>query len=94
MRLDNSTYDIIKTIQRWIPLISTLYVALASIWGLPLADEISKTLMAIAAFLAGILEIATATYNKDLIPLEWDDFVRHDPINTDEVNHEKGDGEG
>ena len=84
MRLSNRVYDIIKYIQRWLPLCSTLYVALAAIWGWPYADEISKTLMAIAAFLAGILEIATATYNKDL------NTVRDDEPNLDIVDHEKG----
>lgn len=66
MKLSDKAYDILKTIQRWIPLVSTLYVALAAIWGFPLANEVSKTLGAIAAFLAGILEIATSTYNKEL----------------------------
>ena len=84
MRLSNKVYDIIKYIQRWLPLCSTLYVALAAIWGWPYADEISKTLMAIAAFLAGILEIATATYNRDL------NTVREDEPNLDIVDHEKG----
>lgn len=84
MRLSNKVYDIIKYIQRWLPLCSTLYVALAAIWGWPYADEISKTLMAVAAFLAGILEIATATYNKDL------NTVRDDEPNLDIVDHEKG----
>lgn len=85
MRLSNKAFDIIKAIQRWLPLVSTLYVALAAIWGWPNADEISKTLMAIAAFLAGILEIATATYNKDL------NSVRDDEPNEDIVEHEKVD---
>lgn len=84
MRLSNKVYDIIKYIQRWLPLCSTLYVALAAIWGWPYADEISKTLMAVAAFLAGILEIATATYNRDL------NTVREDEPNLDIVDHEKG----
>jgi hypothetical protein len=88
MRLSDRTYDILKMIQRWIPLVSTLYVALASIWGLPLADEISKTLMAIAAFLAGILEIATATYNKG------GEIVNDYEAPTDVVNHEMDEGEG
>lgn len=70
MKMSDRLYDIIKTIQRWIPLVATLYVALAGIWGLPLSDEISKTLMAIAAFLAGILEIATSAYNKNLNDME------------------------
>ena len=88
MRLSDRTYDILKIIQRWIPLVSTLYVALASIWDLPLADEISKTLMAIAAFLAGILEIATATYNKG------GEIVTDYEAPTDVVNHEMDEGEG
>lgn len=64
MKLSDKTYDIIKTIQRWLPLVATLYVALGAIWNLPLVDQINKTLTAVAAFLAGILEISTATYNK------------------------------
>lgn len=90
MRLSNKTYDILKTIQRWIPLVSTLYVALAAIWGFPYADEISKTLMAIAAFLAGILEIATATYNKDMAGEPVGEYVP----NVDVVEHEVDEGRG
>lgn len=79
MKLSDKTYDIIKMIQRWLPLVATLYVALAAVWGLPLADEIAKTLTAIAAFLAGILEIATATYNKTM-----PDFEAADLLETEE----------
>lgn len=84
MRLSDKLYDFIKYVQRWLPLVATLYVALAAIWGFPYADEISKTIMAVAAFLAGILEIATATYNKDMSVLR-----PSDEVNVDEVNHEK-----
>ena len=82
MRLSDKVYDILKTVQRWLPLVATLYVALAAIWGFPFADEISKTIMAIATFLAGVLEIATSNYNKalndvtivdDLEGQEWDE---------------------
>ena len=88
MRLSDRTYDIIKTIQRWLPLVATLYVALASIWGLPLANEISKTIMAVATFLAGVLEIATANYNKG----QNDAEERDDAVNEDIVSHEDGVG--
>lgn len=90
MRLSDKAYDIIKTIQRWLPLVSTLYVALAAIWNLPLADEISKTLMAVAAFLAGILEIATATYNKTVTGEDIGEYVPNEDI----VEHEMDEGEG
>lgn len=91
MRLSDKVYDIIKFIQRWLPLVSTLYVALSAIWGWPYADEISKTLMAVAAFLAGVLEIATATYNKDIADGYY--FERHDEPNPDVVDHQKHDEE-
>ena len=90
MRLSDKAYDIIKTIQRWLPLVSTLYVALAAIWNLPLADEISKTLMAVAAFLAGILEIATATYNKTVPGEDIGEYVPNEDI----VEHEMDEGNG
>jgi len=90
MKLSDKAYDIIKMIQRWIPLVATLYVALAGIWNLPLADEISKTLMAIAAFLAGILEIATATYNKAMSGEPIGEYVPNEDI----VDHEMDEGEG
>ena len=50
MKLDNKTYDIWNKIQRWLPAIAVLYVALSQIWGtniFPFADEINKTIMAI-----------------------------------------------
>lgn len=92
MKLSNRAYDIIKCIQRWLPLVSTLYVALAAIWELPLADEISKTLMAVAAFLAGILEIATANYNK--AQADMGEIVEDYVPPIDVVDHEMDEGEG
>lgn len=63
--MSDRLYDILNKIERWLPLVSTLYVALASIWGFPYADEISQTIMAVATFLAGILEISTVVYHKN-----------------------------
>ena len=62
--MSDKLYDILNKIERWLPLVSTLYVALASIWGFPYADEISQTIMAVATFLAGVLEISTVVYHK------------------------------
>lgn len=41
----------------------TLYFALASIWGLPYAEEIVGTITAIDAFLGVLLGISTHNYN-------------------------------
>lgn len=68
MKLDNKTYDIWNKIQRWLPAIAVLYVALSQIWGsdvLPFADEINKTIMAICTFLASILEVSSVNFYKD-----------------------------
>lgn len=67
MKLTNQTYDICNKVQRWLPAIAVLYVALAHIWGsdvIPFADEINKTIMAICAFLASILEVSSSQYYK------------------------------
>ena len=68
MKLSNKAYDIWNKIQRWLPAIAVLYVALSQIWGsnvLPFADEINKTIMAICTFLASILEVSTSQFYKE-----------------------------
>ena len=66
MRLSDRTYDLLKWVQKIFVLLATFYATIANIWGLPFGDEISKTCLALATFLLGILEIASATYNKDM----------------------------
>ena len=65
-KMSNKTYDVLKYIaQIVIPAIATLYFALAKIWGLPYASEITGTLAAIDAFMGALLQISTNQYNKD-----------------------------
>lgn len=64
--LPNSVYDVIKFIVTIVmPALSVLYVALAGIWGLPLADEISRTIAAVYTFLCAILGISSYTAKPD-----------------------------
>lgn len=65
MKLSNNQYDFWNKFQRWLPAVAVLYVALSQIWGLPFGDEINKTIMAICAFLASVLEVSTASYLKE-----------------------------
>ena len=74
MRLSDRTYDLLKWIQKLLVLGAALYSTIANIWGLPFGDEISKTCLALATFLLGILEIASATYNKDMADINVDDL--------------------
>ena len=63
--MSNKTYDIINKIQRWLYALGVLYLALCKIWGLPFGKEINETIIAIGAFLAAILEVATGIYHKE-----------------------------
>ena len=80
MRLSDRTYDILKWIQKIFVLLATFYKAIANIWNLPFGDEISATCLALATFLLGILEIASATYNKDMADVNVDDLEGVDDI--------------
>lgn len=65
MKLNDSVYLILK----WacliaLPAASTLYFTLATIWGLPYADQVPGTLSAIGLFLGALIGISTVTYNK------------------------------
>ena len=64
MKMSNKIYDILKFIaQIVLPAVATFYVTLAGIWGLPLGDEISRTVMAVDTLLGAILMISSAKYN-------------------------------
>lgn len=64
--MSNKMYDILKWIaQILLPAIGTLYFAIASIWGLPYAEQIVGTITAIDAFLGALLGISTKMYNAN-----------------------------
>lgn len=53
---------------RWVaqillPAVGTLYFALSAIWGLPAADQVVGTIVAVDAFLGVLLGISTRSYN-------------------------------
>lgn len=71
MLLGDKTYNVLKQIaQVWLPAVGTLYFALAQIWGLPAAEEISGTVLAVDTFLGIVLGLSTKTYNNS--PLRFD----------------------
>lgn len=65
--MSNKVYDILKYIALLVlPALATLYLALASIWGLPYGEQIAGTITAIDTFLGAILKISSDNYNKKL----------------------------
>ena len=65
MKLSNSTYDILKYIALIVlPAVATLYSTLAQIWGLPYAEQIPLTIMAVDTAMGVLLQISTDAYHK------------------------------
>lgn len=80
MRLSDRTYDILKWCQKIFVLLAALYKGIAGVWNLPYGSEISETFLLLATFLLGILEIASAKYNKDMADVDVDDLEGSDDI--------------
>lgn len=65
--MSNKMYDVLKWIAQYLlPALGTLYFAVAGIWGLPYAEEVVGTIVAIDTFLGVVLGVSTAQYNKSL----------------------------
>lgn len=65
--MNNKVYDILKWIALVaLPAVTTLWLALASIWGFPYAEAIGATLAAITAFLGTLLGISSVQYAKKI----------------------------
>lgn len=66
MKMSNKTYDVLKFVALIIfPAISTLYVSLAGIWGLPYVEQVVGTFAAVDTFLGACLSISTRKYYND-----------------------------
>jgi len=61
--LSGRTYDFLKFVaQVLLPALGTLYFAVAGVWGLPFADQVVGTVLAVDTFLGVVLGISTAQY--------------------------------
>ena len=64
--LPNEMYDAIKWIVTiLLPAATVAYVALAAVWGWPMADQIERTLVITYTFLCAIMGISSATARFD-----------------------------
>lgn len=62
--LSNETYDFLKkTVQIILPALGTLYFTLASIWGLPAAEQVVGTIAALTVFGGVLLSLSSKRYN-------------------------------
>lgn len=65
MLLSNRSYEFgKKLVQVILPAIASLYFGLASIWGLPAAEQVVGTIAVITTFLGVCLGISSKTYRE------------------------------
>ena len=65
--MSNKMYDILKWVALCLlPGAAALWLALASIWGLPYGEQIGCTIAAVETFLGVLLGISSARYNKEV----------------------------
>lgn len=61
--LQPKAYDFLKKLaQIWLPAVGTLYFALAALWGLPAADKVTGTIVALDTFLGVMLNVSKNQY--------------------------------
>ena len=71
MKLNNTTYDIIKWVVMIVmPALSALYVGLGGIWGWPYIEQVAGTISCITVFLGALLVISSASYKKSTLEEE------------------------
>lgn len=63
--ITGTSYNVLKFLaQIALPALGTLYFTLAGIWGLPSAEEVVGTIVAIDTFLGVILQLSSKAYAK------------------------------
>lgn len=63
--LSDQAFKVVRRLVEYVlPATGTLYFTLASIWGLPAAEEVLATIVAVTIFLAAIVGINRAAYNN------------------------------
>ena len=74
MKISSKLYDILKILCPVFGALSALYVALADVWNLPYATEVSGTFGALIAFMGSIMQISSKTYWDEQSPLRGSDI--------------------
>jgi hypothetical protein len=63
--MSNKVYDFLKfLVQIALPAFGTLYFTLASIWGLPAAEQVVGTIVALSTFFGVVLQLSKKSYNS------------------------------
>lgn len=78
--MNSALYDKLKFVaQIGLPAAGTLYFTLAGIWGLPAAEEVVGTVVAVDTFLGVTLQISSAKYQNNEARFDGDLVVEETP---------------
>lgn len=81
--LSNRAYDKMKWVTTLVlPAFGTLYFTIAAIWGLPRADEVVGTTVAVSAFMGAVLGLSARAYEKSGDKFDGDLVVMDQPDGT------------
>jgi hypothetical protein len=85
-------YDYLKALaQLWLPALGTLYFALAGIWGLPAAEQVVGTILAVDTFLGIILGISASNFKSSPERIDGEFVISPAGDGTGTVNLNLGD---
>lgn len=81
--MSNKTYDLLKLVgQIILPAVAAFYGTLAGIWGLPFAEQIPQTIMALVVLLNACLNHESSSYYKSQLNNQNDD-KNNEPVATE-----------
>lgn len=94
--MSNRLYDMLRALTQYVlPATGALYFALASIWGLPLAEQVLGTIAAVEIFIGAIIGVSKRSYdqsdekyNGSLVVDESDEYRDIYRIELNEDPHE------
>lgn len=81
--LNNQAYDIARdAAQLYIPAFGTFYFTIAGVWGLPYAEQVVSTAVALATLLGVLLKVSQVQYKRSDIRFDG-------ALNVDKTDPEK-----
>jgi len=87
MILKGKVYDVLKALaQIWIPAAGTLYFALAQIWHLPDAEQVTGTVVAVDTFLGVVLQISSSSYKNSDVKYDGSMDILQKPDGTKTIS--------
>ena len=88
--LSDDVYKVVRRLVEYVlPATGTFYFALASIWGLPYAEQVVGTIAAVTVFLAAVVGINRNAYENSeegIAKAKIAEVIENLPEDADEIN--------